>query len=342
MVGDRGDSLALLAGHRDTVTSAAFSHDGRRVVTGSKDGAVRFWDPRAQPMLVLERRSASPVPAARYLRKRIVVAPPGAPDVAVARNGTAWATIRAGRVVVHRGAVVHSFAVPQPAGGIALSPGGETVAVMFRRGLARLYRLDGMLVRTLHAGRGTLLRGDFSPDGSLLAAGSADKTAKLWDVGSGRLLREFANHTDDVFSARFSPDGRRLVTASRDHDIMIWDVRTGALLNVLRAHFGQVTDAAFSPNGRWVVSAGPGKAGLFDSSTGLLVLLLQGHEAPGLTSASFSPDGSRILTSGWDGTVRSWHCDVCGGMPELMPLANRRLALTHRVLTESERALYVP
>ncbi len=337
-----GDSLALLAGHRDSVTSARFSRDDRLVVTGSKDGTVRFWDPRVQPLLVPIQRFRRPVPAARYLGDRIVVAPPGALDVAVSADGTAWATVRGRTVVVHRGSSTRRFSVPQAAGGIALSPDGETVAVMFRRGIARLYSADGRPVRTLHGGRGALLRTDFSPDGRLLAAGSTDKTAKLWDVRSGRLLREFKHHTDDVMSARFSRDGLLLVTASRDHDAIIWDVRSGHLLNVLRVHFGNVSDAAFSPSGRWVVTAGPGKAGLFDASTGVLEFLLQGHERPGLTSASFSPDGRRILTSGWDGTVRSWKCEICGRVPSLEPLADRRLARTHRRLTKEERAVYVP
>jgi WD40 repeat protein len=339
-----GEPLALLAGHRDSVTSASFARDGRRVVTGSSDGTVRFWYPQAQPRLVAVYRSKRPVEAARFAGRDFVVAPPGAPDAAVAADGKTWVTA-AGRAIVLRrpGArgVLSRFMVPARPNGVALSPDGATVAVTFRHGIARLYGRDGRPVRTLHGGRGALSRIAFSPDGRLLAAGSTDNRGKIWDVESGQLLHELTGHANDVYSARFSPDGRRIVTASLDHDVRVWDATTGGSLKLIRAHFGRVADADFSPDGRWIVTAGPGKAGLFDSNTGLFVLFLQGHEGP-LTSASFDADGRRILTSGEDGTVRMWTCDICGGVDELVRLANQRLAATRRTLTAAERADYVP
>jgi WD40 repeat protein len=339
-----GEPLALLAGHTDSVTSASFSRGGGRVVTGSTDGTVRFWYPQAQPRLLALRRSKQPVSAARFAGTHVVVAPPGAVDAEVARDGKTWIAAVGTTVVVRRaadGAVLSRFSISQPAKGVALSPDGETVAVTFRHGIARLFSREGRLLRTLHGGRGALLRIAFSPDGRLLAAGSTDNRAKVWDVSRGRLLRDLAGHRDDVLSARFSADGERIVTASRDHDVAVWDTATGTRLVLIRAHFGRVSDAAFSPDGRWIVTAGPGKAGLFDAESGLFVLFLQGHEGP-LTSASFSDDGERILTSGEDGTVRMITCDVCGGIDDLARIADRRLAGTHRTLTADERAQYVP
>jgi hypothetical protein len=49
----------------------------------------------------------------------------------------------------------------------------------------------------------------FSPDGRRLLTASFDKTARLWEAESGRLLATFQGHTDTVWSAVFSPDGRR-------------------------------------------------------------------------------------------------------------------------------------
>ncbi len=49
----------------------------------------------------------------------------------------------------------------------------------------------------------------FSSDGKMLASGSEDDTIKLWDAGSGNLIRTLQGNTDGV-SMAFSPDGKML------------------------------------------------------------------------------------------------------------------------------------
>ena len=56
----------------------------------------------------------------------------------------------------------------------------------------------------------------FSRDGTRLLSGSQDKTVKLWDAATGRLLRTFEGHSDAVTSVAFSPDGARLLSGSGD------------------------------------------------------------------------------------------------------------------------------
>ena len=338
-----GATVAVLAGHGAEVASAAFSPDGRSVVTASSDGTMRLWDAVAEPTLTVVRREPWPVSAARLADGRILVAPRDSPDVSVSADGGLFATAAAGQVLVRRtatGRLVAAISVPARITGVALAPDGRSVAAAGSDGSARVYRLDGSLVRRLTANGAPLTRIAFNPAGTLLAAGSADHTARIWTLSTGR-LRVLRGDTDIVLSARFSPDGSKLVTAGKDHLPRIRDVASGAILHVLRAHFGTVSDAAFSPDGRWVVTAGPGKAGLFDAQSGQLVLYLQGHEGP-LTSASFGRDGSTIVTSGVDGTVRTYRCDLCVGLTGLETLADARLQSTHRALTASEEQQLLP
>ena len=64
----------------------------------------------------------------------------------------------------------------------------------------------------------------YSPDNRLLAAGSADKTVRIWDLATGEESRTLIGHSDWVTDVSFSPDGRRLASSSYDGTVKIWDV----------------------------------------------------------------------------------------------------------------------
>jgi WD40 repeat protein len=145
-------------------------------------------------------------------------------------------------------------------------------------------------------------------------------------------------HRGAVLSVEISRDGSRVVTASKDSDARLWDARTGKPLWVLRNHSGTVFDASFSPNGRWVVTGGPTTAGLWDTAEREFLFFLQGHKGPVRAAEFTSP--TRIVTRGDDG-IRVYLCDICGGLHELVALAEQRLATTRRTLSADERLTYL-
>jgi WD40 repeat protein len=67
----------------------------------------------------------------------------------------------------------------------------------------------------------------FSPDGRRILTGSHDRTAILWDAGTGRRLRDLEGHAGTVRSVTFSPDGRRALTGSHDGTARLWDITIG-------------------------------------------------------------------------------------------------------------------
>jgi WD40 domain-containing protein len=78
-------------------------------------------------------------------------------------------------------------------------------------------RFDGQ-----HSGRIPAMA--LSPDGRRLATGGDDRTIKIWDVATGKMLHSFAGHTDTVLCVAFSHDGRRLVSGSFDRTVRIWNL----------------------------------------------------------------------------------------------------------------------
>ena len=101
----------------------------------------------------------------------------------------------------------------------------------------------------------------FSPDGTRLATASGDKTAKVWDVASGREVRTLSGHTDAVYGVAFSPDGTRLATASWDKTAKVWDVASGREVRTLSGHTDAVYGVAFSPDGTRLATASWDKHG---------------------------------------------------------------------------------
>jgi predicted NACHT family NTPase len=93
-----------------------------------------------------------------------------------------------------------------------------------------------LAVNTLKGHESEVYSVGFSPDGKQLASGSFDKTIKIWDVTTGKVLNTLKGHESLVNSVEFSPDGQQLASGSRDKTIKIWDVTTGKVLNTLKGH----------------------------------------------------------------------------------------------------------
>ena len=141
----------------------------------------------------------------------------------------------------------------------------------------------------------------FSPDGTRVATGSADRSARVFDAETGAELARL-DHDGPVNAVAFSPDGTRVATGSWDDSARVFDAATGAELARLD-HDGPVNAVAFSPDGTRVVTGSADRsARVFDAATGAELARLD-HDGP-VNAVAFSPDGTRVATGSDDRSAR--------------------------------------
>jgi WD40 repeat protein/tRNA A-37 threonylcarbamoyl transferase component Bud32 len=304
--------LLTLKGHTFYVSSASFSPDGSRVVTGSYDTTAKVWDAQTGAELLTLRGHTDYVWSASFSPdgSRVLTSGNGIAKVWDAKNGAEVLTLKG-----HPGAVTSASFSPD--GSRIITGWDKTAKVWDAKTGAELLTLNG------HTGRVTWA--SFSPDSSRVLTGSYDKMAKVWDAKTGAELLTLKGHTGELLSASFNTDGSRVVTGSWDRSAKVWDAKSGAEVLALKGHTQGVWSASFSPDGSRVVTASEDQtAKVWDAKSGADLLTLKGHAAK-LTSASFSPDGSRVLTGSWDATAKVW--EAHRGDAEVLTLEGHTEAL---------------
>ena len=118
-----------------------------------------------------------------------------------------------------------------------------------------------------------------APDLRRAAAGDGDGVVRLWDLRSGRRLKEMRGHNGEVHIVAFSPDGGRLLTYGADRTLRVWDTASGRTLKTLEG-VEAVDGIEFSRDGRQAFAIGGGEA--------VRVLDLRGKRArrPGAVEAA--------------------------------------------------------
>lgn len=145
----------------------------------------------------------------------------------------------------------------------------------------------------------------FSPNDTLVASGSVDSTAKIWNKETGKLIHSL-EHPIGVTALAFSPNGNLLTTCAYDGKIRIWQLPEGKLVKELSGHEGTVWTLDFSSDGKTVASAGEDKTvKVWDAETGKLLKTLSGHSL-NIWDVKFSPDGAKIASGSFDKTIKIW------------------------------------
>jgi WD40 repeat protein len=291
-----------LKAHNGWVTAVAFSPDGGRLVSGSWDRTVKFWEVSTGEQLGAVTNDMKEVQSLAFSRDGRWLATENSSDTTSLRDpSTGWE--------------IRVFPSDKPLGplgsnwvySIAFSPDGRWLASALDDKTVRLWDVStGRKVRDLTGLRRAVVYIAFSPNGRLLATGDDQKNIRIWDPASGEEIYKLTGHKKPVYAVAFSPDSRWLASASADRTVKIWDLADGHEVHTLAGHGNMVTSLAFSPDGHWLVSGSWDKTiKIWDVEAGREIQTLGGHEHP-VYSVAFDSRGQWLASGSEDGTIKLW------------------------------------
>ncbi|MFT4709342.1 MAG: serine/threonine protein kinase/WD40 repeat protein, partial [Planctomycetota bacterium] len=338
------DVLGELPGHFDGVMGLAFSSDGSRLATATRE-LVRVWDMSKYTPIASFPATAGPDSSLSLHGDKLVIANASSaqvfeadsPSSVVLRNHPSFVYMVAisadGSTIASRdysqGAMLWDSATGElladwPLEGIAKGLGFTSKGMLITNGpdlvvldpatgdvvLEQLWGPEDYHVHALGGSKDIAhsFKGESratSPDGTLLVEGNLGGVLIVKDRASGAILHELSAHDGPVFAVAVSHDNRYLATGGEDRRICLWDLETGRRISS-RDHASPAYTLQFSPDGRRLASGGNSESiQLWDVPSLEVVARLVGHTSY-VHSVAFSPDGSFLVSASGDSDLRIW------------------------------------
>lgn len=313
-----GKETISLPGHWSSVRAAAFTDDGKTLISSEAARApgfvLCFWD--AATGKQRHRTVRLPEPG------RIMTFSPDAAILAATGEHSADSSVRLWDVKSSKrlNVLKHALGGGEGVTAVAFASDGRTLATATGNIMGdekahytiHLWNsVAGRELRRWPAHRSTIEGLCFSSDGRLLISASWDRTLCLWNTATGKQILCLKGHIDGICTAALSPNGRLLASAGQDGTVRLWELHSGG--EVLRIQ-AWATRLAFSPDGQTLATVNgltwngvkPDNVIRFwDVMTGEATGEVAGHP-DGVTLLRYSPDGKVLISGGDDSTLLSW------------------------------------
>ncbi|MAV38177.1 MAG: hypothetical protein CMJ59_22285, partial [Planctomycetaceae bacterium] len=237
--------IKRLVGHGDDVMSLAFSHDGRLLVSGSRDQTVRLWDVEVGvEMQVMKGHRGGVHSVAWSPDQKRVVSAAGGPSFGSGHTARIWD--------VKTGTMSRMVSGEWPGWmSSRWSPDGKYLATAYHAHRVVIRNGESYEeVRTLTTRSPTVVCLEWATDSKRLATGDESGIIQIWNVEDGQEVGALTGHTGQIRSLVWSPDDSELLTGGHDGSVRVWTVEQSALKKVVSNAGFQVMDLAWSRDGR--------------------------------------------------------------------------------------------
>jgi WD40 repeat protein/serine/threonine protein kinase len=173
----------------------------------------------------------------------------------------------------------------------------------------------------------------FDPTGKRVFTVTRNGLAQAWDVSSGERTGEPVNLEGMIYLATFSREGKRLAVVSANNTIRVYDLLSSQFLARPLQCTGRVCSVEINPDGKLLAAVSGNEVMLWDLSSGTILHRFT-HDGP-ITSAEFSPEGTRLATCSTDNSARIW--DALTGQALTPALRHRATIYTARFSPEGQR-----
>ncbi|HSK03808.1 MAG TPA: protein kinase [Kofleriaceae bacterium] len=236
-----------LRGHRGPILHVQFSPDSKHLFTSSRDRTLRRWDVATGEGEVLFQAAATPIRM-----------------FAVAADGrVAFADGDAMRLIAPDGSIRVLGTGPRWIAGAVFAHARDKELLLLRRNDGSVALVDGDRLIELPNDLHSTMPITVSADGTRIAAAVGDRTVRVWEAATGRVLGVLRGHSDLVLDVAFSPDGRLVASASYDNTVRIWQPGTGRY-RVLRGHTASVNQIEWDRPDQLVTGSTDGTLRVWD------------------------------------------------------------------------------
>ncbi|WP_242890808.1 NB-ARC domain-containing protein [Actinomadura litoris] len=285
----------VISGHASPVIAVAFNFDGTRVLTASRDGAVRVWE------IATGRELHTPTGHTSGLRAEALNA-----DGTRALTGDFDGTTRIWETATGR--ELHTLT--GDTGGlraVALNADGTRALTVAFDGTTRTWETaTGREPHTLTGHTSGLRAVALNADGTRALTVAFDGTTRIWETATGRKIHTLTGHTGAVNAVAFNTDGTRALTGHHDGTTRVWDLTQSAQQGSSVESFGSDPVITISADGaRALTGRHDGTVLVWEVATGRELHTLPRHTR-GVSAVAFDADGTRALTGDFDGTTRIW------------------------------------
>ena len=330
----------VLTAHKGRVLSVAWSADGSLLASGGNDGTVCIWRPSSTFGPVITHSKGVPLHSLSVSEdgKRIAAGSERGDiftwDAGSAGNSTigsagsrvlclAWQPGQERLASGDESGELHVWHRSEPNSVRSVKPGESTAANDQTIWRVRWSHEGKKLASSSHTGAVQIWEPDgnapprsignlpdyalglaWSPDDTMLAAGSTRGEIWIWRVAEGGepVVKISGGHADSVASLAFLPGGNVLASCGRDGTLRLWDARSGTALAVTPPVGGFLDDLAHSGDGSKISAVGTdGYLRVWESDGLLPSLAIPLHEGP---VAAVAWRGDRVFSASDDGNVR--------------------------------------